>query len=631
MAGGTLPRLADLRLHWIGLLGLALAVRLLAGLSISTGQGPVDLAEAWGLPLTYGLIVVWLYRNWRVPGLQVAAIGVTMNTIAVLLHAGKMPVFEGSLLAAGLSPADLVGDPFHVLLAAASTAEFVRQGGMFGDVVPIPIPVINDVISIGDVLLWVGIVWAIVAAMTRRAAPSRVSLALGANPPRPMPAGEFQVGVAYATAVALQAEPLPELPGPGIGVVLEEEEAQSPYLRLFTNRNYALLWCGQLISLMGDRIHQVALGFLVATRGTPLDVGFTFAAIAIPNVIFGPWAGALADRWDRRRTMIAADLIRAVLVLLILPAFNVNIVLVYVVAFAVATVSLLFRPSKDALIPQIVDRRDLLPANSATSVTETLADLVGYPLAGLMVAALASIIGAAFVIDSATNVISAAFLALMALPPLERATGAFGIGQLWRDVREGVGFLLRQAELRANTLVSTIAQIAVGVEVTCSLLYAQSILDQEVIGFPENYALLQTAIGLGSIVGGLVIGSVAASYPKGPMAIGGFIAMGALFIVTGLVRDPVWAIGLFFLVGVANMAFVIPNITLFQERTPQALFARVVTSRQALVFGVMAAAMAVSGIVAGVIGADRTLMLGGAVAVGAGLIGLLIPSMRNAQ
>jgi MFS family permease len=447
-----------------------------------------------------------------------------------------------------------------------------------------------------------------------------------------MPAGEFQVGVAYATAVALPAEPLPDLPGPGIAVdLVEEEAAQSPYLRLFTNGNYALLWCGQLVSLMGDRIHQVALGFLVATRGTPLDVGFTFAAIAIPNVIFGPWAGALADRWDRRRTMIAADLIRAVLVLAIPPAFNINILLVYGVAFSVATVSLLFRPSKDALIPQIVERRDLVPANSATSITETLADLVGYPLAGLLVAALSGIIGAAFVIDSATYVISAAFLALMALPPLERAAGAFSIGQLWRDVREGVGFLLRQAELRANTLVSTIAQVAVGVEVTCSLLYAQSILDQDVIGFPENYALLQTAIGLGSIVGGLVIGSVAASYPKGLMAIGGFIAMGALFMVTGLVSDPVWAIGLFFLVGVANMAFVIPNITLFQEWTPQALFARVVTSRQALVFGVMAAAMAVSGIVAGLIGADRTLMVGGAVAVGAGLIGLLIPSMRNAQ
>jgi hypothetical protein len=78
------------------------------------------------------------------------------------------------------------------------------------------------------------------------------------------------------------------------------------------------------------------------------------------------------------------------------------------------------------------------------------------------------------------------------------------------------------------------------------------------------------------------------------------------------------------------MAFVIPNITLFQERTPQALFARVVTSRQALVFGVMAAAMAVSGIVAAQIGADRTLILGGVAAVVAGLVGILIPSMRNA-
>jgi MFS family permease len=632
LAGGQLPRIGDLRLHWIWLLGLALAVRLASGLAITTGAGPVEFVERWGLPLTYGLIVVWLYRNWKTPGLQVAAIGVTINTLAVILHAGKMPVFLGSLIAAGFTPADLVGDPYHVILAADTTAEFVRQGGMFGDVVPIPIPVIRDVISVGDVLLWIGIVWAIVAAMTRRAAPSRGSVALGVNPARPMPAGQFQVGVAYATAVALPAEAVPELPGAGIGVGVPEEEveAQSPYLRLFTNRNYALLWSGQLVSLMGDRIHQVALGFLVATRGTPLDVGFTFAAIAIPNVIFGPWAGALADRWDRRRTMIAADLIRAVLVLTIPLAFNVHIGLVYLAAFAVSTVGLLFRPSKDALIPQIVGPDDLISANSATSVTETLADLVGYPLAGLVVAALSGIIGAAFVIDSGTYLVSAALLVLMTLPRHERAPGAFGIGQLWRDVQEGVRFLVRQAELRANTVVSTIAQVAVGVEVTCSLLYAQTVLDQSVIGFPQNYALLQTAIGLGSIVGGLVIGGFAAGVRKGPMAIGGFVTMGALFILVGAVTDPVLAIGLFFLIGAANMAFVIPNITLFQERTPQALFARVVTSRQALVFGVMALAMAVSGIVAGVIGAGQTLTVGGLVAVAAGLIGLLIPSMRNA-
>ena len=115
------------------------------------------------------------------------------------------------------------------------------------------------------------------------------------------------------------------------------------------------------------------------------------------------------------------------------------------------------------------------------------------------------------------------------------------------------------------------------------------------------------------------------------MAIAGFIGLGATFVVAGLVTDPIWAILLFFLAGVANMAFVIPNITLFQERTPQGMFARVVTSRQALVFGVMAAAMGVSGYLAGIIGPETMLMVGGAVAIAAGLVGILIPSMRNAR
>ncbi|MEX1070322.1 MAG: DUF5317 family protein, partial [Chloroflexota bacterium] len=182
LAGGQLPRLADLRLRWVWLLGAALAVRLLSGLLVTTDMG-AEVAGAWGLPLTYGLIVVWLYRNWSVPGLQVAAIGVSLNILAVLLNAGKMPVWEGALLASGLTLADLVGDPFHVVLGGAMTAaQFIAAGGMFGDVVPIPIPILRDVVSVGDVLLWVGIVWAIVAAMTRPAFPGRRVVALGASP-----------------------------------------------------------------------------------------------------------------------------------------------------------------------------------------------------------------------------------------------------------------------------------------------------------------------------------------------------------------------------------------------------------------------------------------------------------------
>ena len=81
---------------------------------------------------------------------------------------------------------------------------------------------------------------------------------------------------------------------------------------------------------------------------------------AVPSVFFGPLAGVLVDRWDRRRTMIACDVVRAVLVLLVPLAFEIHIGLVYAIAFAIATVTLLFRPAKTAVIPAVVDDRDLV-------------------------------------------------------------------------------------------------------------------------------------------------------------------------------------------------------------------------------------------------------------------------------
>jgi hypothetical protein len=91
------------------------------------------------------------------------------------------------------------------------------------------------------------------------------------------------------------------------------------------------------------------------------------------------------------------------------------------------------------------------------------------------------------------------------------------------------------------------------------------------------------------------------------------------------------AIALFFAVGAANMLFLVPTITLFQERTPQRLFGRVVSTRQALTLGAMAVSMGVAGWLSGLVGADVVLMLGGAMVTLAGLGGLLIPAMRDAR
>ena len=634
LAGGGIPRLGDLKLNLIWVLFGALALRV--GM-VLLGQSDVgaELPLGWGFISAYLLLFVFLGANWRVPGLQVAAVGIGLNTLALILNGGQMPIWSAAFATAGFTPDELQGDPFHFLISSGTVAEFVSRGGVLGDVLPLPIPLIRDVVSIGDILLSLGIFWAIVYSMTRPEAPLRPTFSW--VPPRSDQFGSPSLAGATAAAGATIAP----LPAPSLVVAtaaatvgapaVRRERAQSPYLALVRNRNFSLLWTGQLVSFFGDRIHQVALGVLVLQFGTPLDLGLTLGATAAPSLLLGPLAGALVDRWDRRTTMIVCDIARAGLVLTVPLVVNVSMWLVYTVAFAVATIGLLFRPAKTAIVPAIVDEDQLVTANSASSVNETVADLLGYPVAAAIVATLSGLIGAAFVLDAGTYLVSGLLIYAMTVPREDLSTEPFSARAIWREMGEGWRFLTRQAELLSNTVISTVAQLAFGAEIVCSFIYAKDVLDQGFLPFPENYGWMMSALGLGSVIGGLVIGGFATRTRKGPMTIAGFVLLGIAMIAAGLVSNPYAAIGLFFVIGVANMLYLVPTITLFQERTPQRLFGRVVSTRQALTFGAMALSQAAAGYLAGVIGSAEVLMLGGGVIFFAGLLGLALPSMRNAR
>ena len=196
---------------------------------------------------------------------------------------------------------------------------------------------------------------------------------------------------------------------------------------------------------------------------------------------------------------------------------------------------------------------------------------------------------------------------------------------------EGWNFLRHQVELFSNTIISTIAQLAVGAEIVATIPYTQEVLTSSTIPPETTYALLLTAIALGSVIGGIGVGWIGDRVRKGPMTIVGFIGMGLSLVVAGLIREPLVAIGVFFFTGLFNMVFIIPTITLFQQRTPQRLMGRVVSSRQALVFGAIAASMGLSGWLSDLVGADTVLIVAGAICALAGAAGFLIPPMRSAR
>src|SRR6185503_451205 len=214
------------------------------------------------------------------------------------------------------------------------------------------------------------------------------------------------------------------LPIPHVPPILERVR-RHPYVRLALDSSFSALWMGQLISALGDRIHQVALAFVVLNAtDSALAVGAVFLVATLPNLLFGPIAGTLVDRWDHREVMIVSDLLRAGIVLLIPLAAVTNLALAYPLVFLVTTVSIFFRPAKGAILPRIVSGDDLVPANSALWVGETFADIGGYLIAGLFVGLLGTQLPLAFWVDSVTYIASALLIASISVAPVSRAAAS---------------------------------------------------------------------------------------------------------------------------------------------------------------------------------------------------------------
>jgi MFS transporter, DHA3 family, macrolide efflux protein len=686
IAGGSIGNLSSVRLRWVAVLMLAVILRFVTEWLLIRGN---TLVETFRLPLflfAYLLLLVALWSNRDQPGMRLAFVGILSNAIAISANGGHMPVWVPSLKAAGFTLADL-SSPFHAALPPDIDAQFLLHAGPLADILPIPIPLIRNVASIGDLFLTAGLAFFLFATVLRRPGdedegpdsaldgqalaglagatrlPRAIQAAMGgqrlrpgtglatglptglqntASLQRPLVLGSPGAGLAAPALAPVPIDatdetalPLPGLPRIEVGARVRRH----PYVRLALNGSFSALWTGQLISLFGDRVHQVALAFLVlGMTNSPLAMAMVFVAATIPNLLLSPIAGAYVDRWDHRDVMIASDLLRAASVLLIPIVAVTNIYLVYPFVFLVTSVSIFFRPARIAILPRLVRQDELLTANSAMWAGETFADIIGYPLAGIFVAFLGPALPLAFWLDAATYAASAVLIASIFVPPLRKSADADADADaddgkpsgVVAEMREGLQFLRRDRVLFANTIQAVFAQFAIG-----ALTVLTPVLVRDVIADPQvepsaAYAFLEAAIGLGNLVGGFTIGLIGARLAKGRTVILGYVLWGLSMVGVALAGNLLLAFGILVGAGIANMVFVIPSQTLFQERTPAELIGRVVSFRFALVFGSMTLAMAVGGLLAQVVGVVPVLAVSGLVAIAAGLAGFLVPEMRDA-
>jgi hypothetical protein len=280
-----------------------------------------------------------------------------------------------------------------------------------------------------------------------------------------------------------------------------------------------------------------------------------------------------------------------------------------------------------------VPEEDLLSANSALWVGETMADILGYPLAGLFVALLGSAVPLAFWVDSATYLASAALITTIVIHARaeeSKTEDAHPRPGFFAELMEGWRFLRGETVLLANTLQGAVGQFSIGIAVALTPFYVKATLGGSGFAWEAAYGFVETGIGAGNLLGGFVVGLIGARFMKGRMVILGYAAWGFMIFLFALTDNLGIALGLSFGQGVANMIFIIPSQTLFQERTPPKLMGRVVGFRFALVGGSMTIAMSVGAILGQVFGPSVVIAAFGLVTVGAGLAGLLVPAVRDA-
>jgi DHA3 family macrolide efflux protein-like MFS transporter len=640
-AGGRIDNLISIRFRLLQVTFLGFFLRIGIEYAINHGNAPIDALRVPLYVAAFSLLLVGLWANREQPGLNLAFVGILLNAIPIVINSGHMPVWEPAFQAAGLTGSTDFG-ALHTLLSGTASAEFLLKAGPLGDIVPIPLPFYRNVASIGDVFLTVGLAFFLFAS-TVRTAMEVDEISAAAIQRRLSSISSRRSRADRAPAVALTTRGLgatTNLGGPAaysfpaipVAPPILERVRRHPYVRLALDGSFSALWTGQLISLIGDRVHQVALAFVVLyATGSEIALGAVFFISLLPNLLFGAIAGTLVDRWDHREVMIVSDLLRAGLVLLIPIAAVTNLILVYPMVFLVTTISVFFRPAKGAILPRLVPAEDLTTANSAMWIAETFADIGGYAVAGMFVALLGPQLPLAFWADAVTYVASAILIASIAVAPLQRVVEAGqGAGSRFlTELREGWHFLRNESAVFANTLQATVAQFMLGIFIALMPAYAA----ENVVGAPVAssavYGFLEGGVGAGNLLGGFVIGLLGSRIRLGRMVIGGYVFTGACVAALALTGNFGAALTLTFGAGIGNLAFVIPSQTIVQTRTPPEMMGRLLGLRFTMVFGSMAIATGVGGIMGQRVGVPITLGIFGLLTVAAGLAGLLVPAVRD--
>ncbi|WP_025620056.1 MFS transporter [Salinispora cortesiana] len=345
------------------------------------------------------------------------------------------------------------------------------------------------------------------------------------------------------------------------------------------------LWSASAASNLADGIVKLALPLVaVSFTDSPVLVAGVAMAFSLPWLLVALPAGALADRLDRRRVMVAANTVRAVLfgAMALAVALDVaSIWLLYAVAFGAGVAETLYDTSAQSILPQVVSRDALPRANGRLNAVELTANqFVGPPLAGFLVST-----GVALAVAGPAGlwVVAAAVLLLI--------RGRFQVARdtstsLRRDIAEGLRFLWRHQLLRTMAVMVGVSNFTMSAVLAVLVLYAVG--PDSAMGLTEpGYGLLLATLAVGIVLGSLAAGAIERRLGRSTALGVAMVAAAVLDGVPALSVNPFVVGAVYFGGGILVATWNVITISLRQRITPDRLLGRVNSGYRLLAWGGM--------------------------------------------
>ncbi|MBM2809846.1 MAG: transporter [Chloroflexi bacterium] len=390
--------------------------------------------------------------------------------------------------------------------------------------------------------------------------------------------------------------------------------------------NYRLYWFGQFPSVLAWNMQHVAMAWLVFhLTNSPAMLGISGLAQTVPNIAISMVAGAMADRWDRKRLLIITQSSTALIYLalgVLASAEAAHVGIVLVLAFTLGCVRAFDSPSRQALLPMIVPREVIPTAVPLGDLIWQGSRLVGPATAGLLIALVG--IGHTFYVGCAGFLVAAVMFSRIKMNDADAKRATAG---LWRNVLDGMGFI-RSNELISALIWLTYFNSVFGMAYVVMLpVFARDILH---VG-PMGFGFLETAGGLGSIAGSFFIAAVAQARWKGQRIILGAAVFGLLIVAFAASTSYLLSLGILFLMGLANQMYMTTINTTLQLNLPNEFRGRVM-GVWGLGWSLTPLGGTFAGAIAEVASVPIALAIGGIlVALMALLLGALAPRVRHLE